>query len=307
MKTIHHIVSALLFVLILSGSFQLIAQPIPYENSRFGIFGAYAANEYGYFKGRMGFTDTQYWNWVNNHFQNLGAHWTRSNLQLVWDFIEPTLDSAYNWNPQPFMTDSVIVNVYKPGNQVHWLGVFHEGGLFVRRPGPQPPLRDPLSDTLRYRRFVQNVVERYDGDGFGDVNAYVKVKYWQIGNEIPFSATTENRTKYVRWVKIASSAIRNADSTAKIVLIAPTGGFSLDPGLRDVIIELSNNNYFDVIDIHHWGRARDYEMWGIRQSRQLLDSLGLKQVQIWSCENGTWAYQPTNEPYQTQEELHKAF
>ena len=130
--------SRVLFTLLLSvsGFGELIAQPLPYENSRFGIFGAYAANMYGYFKTRMGFTDTRYWNWVNNHFANLGAHWTRSNLQLVWDFIEPTLDSAYNWNPQPFMTDSVIVNVYKPGNQVHWLGVFHEGSIFPRTPPP---------------------------------------------------------------------------------------------------------------------------------------------------------------------------
>ena len=200
----------------------------------------------------MGFTDTQYWNWVNGHFQNLGAHWTRSNLQLVWDFIEPKLDSAYNWNPQPFMTDSVIVNVYKPGNQVHWLGVFHEGRLF-QRPGPQAPLRDPLSDTLRYKRFVRNAVERYDGDGSRDVNPYVRVKYWQIGNEVPFSATPEHRSKYVRLVKAASNAIRSADNTANIVLIAPTQCFSFDPCLREVILQLGNNNYFDVVDIHHWG------------------------------------------------------
>ena len=43
-------------------------------------------------------------------------------------------------------------------------------------------------------------------------------------------------------------------------------------------------------------------MTAVRQVRQLLDSLGLNQVQIWSCENGTWAYQPTNQPYQTQSE-----
>ena len=42
------------------------------ENSKFGIFGAYAT-EYDWFQGQMGFSDTDYWNWVDNHFQNLGT------------------------------------------------------------------------------------------------------------------------------------------------------------------------------------------------------------------------------------------
>ncbi|GEM_PF-1721557 len=296
--------SIVLLTLLLSVSSlgELIAQALPYENSRFGIFGAYAANEYGYFKTRMGFTDTRYWNWVNGHFQNLGAHWTRSNLQLVWDKIEPVLDSAYNWNPQPFMTDSVIINVYKTGNQIHWLGVFHEGSLFPRTPPPPNPLRDPLGDTVRYKRFVQNVVERYSGDGYQDVNPYVKVRYWQIGNEIPPAATDSMRMNYVKWVKITSRAIHSADSSAKIVLIAQTQGFSLEPWLRAVILALGNNNYFKVIDIHHWGNASNYKMIAVRQTRLLLDSIGMTQSQIWSCENGTWAYQPTNQPYQTQQQ-----
>ncbi len=291
----------ILIVLVLTSQ-RMFAQSLSFENSRFGIFGAYAANEYGNFKSRMNFTNTQYWNWVDGHFQNLGAHWTRSNLQLVWDKIEPVLDSAYNWNPQPFMTDSVIINVYKTGNQIHWLGVFHEGSLFPRTPPPPNPLRDPLGDTVRYKRFVQNVVERYDGDGYQDVNPYVKVRYWQIGNEIPPAATDSMRMNYVKWVKITSRAIHSADSSAKIVLIAQTQGFSLEPWLRAVILALGNNNYFKVIDIHHWGNASNYKMQAVRQTRLLLDNLGMFQSQIWSCENGTWAYQPTNQPYQTQQQ-----
>jgi len=49
-----------------------------FEDSRFGIFGAYAL-EYGWFMGQMEFSDSDYWNWVDGHFENLGAHWTRSN------------------------------------------------------------------------------------------------------------------------------------------------------------------------------------------------------------------------------------
>jgi len=293
--------SIISFFIFISFYSSLEAQTLPYENSRFGIFGSYAANEYANFIGRMGWGSnyTIYWNWTNIHFSNLSAHWTRSNMQLVWDFIEPVLDSAYNWNPDPVMTDSVIVNVYKPGNRIHWLGSFHEGSLFIRT---RDTLRNPLSDTIRYKRFVQNAVERYDGDGYMDVNPNVKVKYWQIGNEIYLNSDDSDRINYIKWVKITSAAIHYADTSAKICLIAQTDGFVLSDWLRSVIIALRIGNYFNVIDIHHWGNKNNYQMQAVKQARRMLDSLGLSQVQIWSCENGTWAYQPTNQPYQTQSE-----
>ena len=172
------------------------AQSLTEENSHFGVFAAYVT-EYPYFISQMEFSDAQYWDWVRGHLSNLGAHWTRSNNELIWDYIEPVLDSTYNWNPEPFKTDSMIVNTYNKNYPVNWLGVFKVGSLFGQRPD-RPPLRNPLSDTLRYLRFVRNAVERYDGDGNSDVHPDVCVKYWQLGNEMPGNATLEMKDDYVR-------------------------------------------------------------------------------------------------------------
>ena len=101
-----------------------------YEDSKFGIFGAYAI-EYNWFQNQMGFTDTDYWKWVDDHFENLGAHWTRSNTQLIWNLIEPNLDGVYNWNTIT-NPDSVITNVYDNPAAVKWLGCIHVPNINVR-------------------------------------------------------------------------------------------------------------------------------------------------------------------------------
>ena len=274
----------------------------PHEDSAFGIFGAFAANEYGYFQGRMGFGNDQYWAWAENHFRALGAYWTRSNMQLLWDWVEPTLGAGYNWNSLG-LTDGIVRRVYAPGNAVHWLGVFHEGGGPIPPPPPMQALRNPLSYPNEYSAFVRAAVERYDGDGIGDADANVRVKYWQAGNEIPgWQATGRSVQDYVHYVRMVRQATQQADPESKLVLIATTSGLGVDLWLTQIIDALAAERAFDVIDIHHWGAAQTWQMTGVPQYRQRLDSLGLTDVQIWSCEHGTWQGQPTNQPSQTEQD-----
>lgn len=261
------------------------------ENSKFGIFGAYAT-EYNWFQNQMGFTDTDYWNWVDNHFQNLGAHWTRSNTQLIWDLIEPNLDGIYNWNITR-NPDSVITNVYDSPADVNWLGSINVNSNS----------RNPLDYPTEWQNYLQAVVERYNGDGINDLNGFVNVKYWQIGNEIQGLSDSLSSIKYAQIVALSESAIHSVDSTAKICLVAPTQGFSPDTFLINTIIEISSLGVqFDVIDIHHWGSSFNYRMTALPLYRTFLNNNGYSNVEIWSCENGTHCYQPNNVPYQTQTE-----
>jgi len=278
-----------------------LAQPA-HEDSAFGLFGAFAATEYGYFKSRMGFNNEQDWTWVEDHFRNLGAHWTRSNLQLLWDIVEPVLGGGYVWN-NPMLTDPLIRRVYREGNEVHWLGVFHEGGGPIPPPPPKQQLRNPLSYPNEYQAFVRAAVERYDGDGIDDAAPGVWVKYWQAGNEIMgWQSSGRTVDDYVQFVRLLRAASRAADPQAKLVLIAPTDGGHMDPWLTQVIGALASEQAFDVIDVHHWGAAQTWRMPAIAQYRQLLDSKGLSHVQIWSCEHGTWQGQPTGQPSQTEQD-----
>lgn len=259
-----------------------------WESSAFGIFGAYA-QEYPWFKQQMGFSDEDYWAWVDRHFANLGAHWTRSNLQLIWDLVEPTIGGGYDWDNDK-LTDAVITHVYDSPAGVHWLGVFHGLGR-----------RNPLDYPGEFADFVQAAVERYDGDGIDDVTPGVAVKYWQAEGEIPgWISVGSDVEAYVAFVRLIRGAMLAADAEAKTVLMAPTNGFSIDPFLVDVIEQLAPAREFEVIDIHHWGVAESWKMTALPAYRRMLDDLGLFDVEIWSCENGTWAGYPAGQPGQSE-------
>lgn len=267
--------------------------------SPFGIFGAYAL-EYQYFQKRLGLSDDAYWDWVDGHFKELGAHWTRSGLQLIWEFVEPEIGRGYRWQ-NLFHTDKVITRISASPAKVHWVGVFHEGGKSPHR--DKPPLRNPAEHPADYARFVRAAVERYDGDGKNDLNAQVKIKHWQIGNEYLFWENSGRTiSDYIAWAKLTSAAIKEADPEAKVTLIAPTQGFRMEPWLRTAIRELVPAGVIDVIDIHHWGTARDWRMTAVPEVRSLLNSLGRTNIEIFSCEHGTWAGNPAGQPVQTEEE-----
>ena len=265
-----------------------------FEDSRFGIFGAYAL-EYYWFMEQMEFCDSEYWNWVDGHFENLGTHWTRSNTQLIWELIEPELNGNYVWN---ILTnpDSVITNIYNSPAGVNWLGCFHVGR--------EEDFRNPLDYPDNWQNFLMAAVDRYNGDGINDLNEFVNVKYWQIGNEIPgLQSAGLTPEDYAGIVALSESAIHSIDPEAKICLVAPTTGFQVEPYLQLSIQELAIiGTPIDVIDIHHWGNAGNYKMQAITEYRSILDSNGYENVEIWSCEHGTWCYQPDDQPFQTKGE-----
>jgi len=83
--------------------------------------------------------------WTGAHYDVLGANWNRSNLQLVWDFIQPVPQGDYVWDNIK-KTEQAFDGASKAG--VHYLAVFHEGGLI------DPELRHQLDNKLQYQQFV---------------------------------------------------------------------------------------------------------------------------------------------------------
>lgn len=262
------------------------------DSSRFGIFGAYT-NEYTYFINQMGLSPISYINWVDNHFKNLGAHWTRSNTQLIWNLIEPKLDGKYVWNIFSF-PDSVVTKIYDSPAQVEWLGCINFN----------PSTHNPVKNPTRWKAYLRTVVDKYNGDGSNDLNSRVKVKHWQIGNEI-FELTNAGFTsaQYAQVVAMADTAIHSLDANAKICLVAPTSGIMVDTFWVNTITQLSLMNiHFEIVDVHNWVLASQYKMNVLSAYRNLLNSKGYSNVKIWSCENGTYCYQPSTLPFQSQDE-----
>ncbi len=86
------------------------------------------------------------------------------------------------------------------------------------------------SDIKAWKKFIHTVVERYDGDGVDDMPGLRSpIKYWQIEGEWmwQWKDTTEN---YLRFLRISHDEIKRADSSAKVVAGAVTGGIAFAVG-----------------------------------------------------------------------------
>jgi hypothetical protein len=262
--------------------------------SAFGVFAGYAANEFDWFTSNAGLVDNAgYWEWVDNHFSILGAHWTRSNLQFMWDFIEPEIGAGYFWD-NAMLTDGILANVYDSPAGVQMLAVIHEGI-------GDGDLRNPMADPTAHSAYVSAAVERFDGDGIDDATPSVNVRWWQVGNEIPdWLDSGRSALDYVDYFRHCRSAVLAADPAARLVLIAPTQAFTIDPFLNQVIGELATAHEFDAIDLHHWGPADAFRMQALPNYRSILDSHGLNDVEIWSCEHSTWSASPPLHPAQDE-------
>jgi hypothetical protein len=251
--------------------------------SAFGIFAGFT-REFATFEHAIGFDHSEYLAWAGEQYGELGAYWTRSNLQLMWDLVEPTLGGGYDWSNQ-MGTDEAFGAAWSAG--VHYLAVFHEGGLI------DGGLRDQLAHKEQYEQFVEAAVERYDGDGVEDAPSGTRITHWQVGNEtMKIEQQPNGVDDYVEWFTSTAQAVRRADPGAKMVLIASTDSSTVIDFHTQVITRLVEEGVrFDAVDIHHWGRAEQVEIQAAAGYRDLFESLGVPEVEIWSTEHGTYVGQ----------------
>jgi hypothetical protein len=264
----------------------------------FGVFAVFT-DEFKDFGDSMGFdTLSEYQDWAGEKMKDLGATWTRSNLQLVWDLVEPEVGDPFDWTASRRGED-VFAGAARHG--VNYLVVFHEGSGPGSKADPRHPmLRNPLDNIEAYRRFVGAAVERYDGDGVDDNPSGIVIKHWQAGNETPgWTESGRDADDYVTWFSAIAEAAREADPEARLVVIASTNANQGDPLHQQVIAKLASAGVrFDAIDLHHWGAAGDYEMKAVPEYRSALTGLGLDDVELWSCEHGTFVGTPKDQPGQ---------
>lgn len=127
-------------------------------------------------------------------------------------------------------------------------------------------------DMEAYQKFLRLLVERYDGDGRGDMTGLsYPVKYWEIGNEpdgaydpkldgLFFQGSAED---YFEILKVSYITIKEADPNAMVLITAlPSLGIKgrgpqwkrsdFDP---EKVFELGAAEYFDILNTHSLGRA----------------------------------------------------
>lgn len=130
------------------------------------------------------------------------------------------------------------------------------GCVAYARATNQPPYWCAPTDMDAYARWVGQVVERYDGDGFNDAPGSPRVAAWEIWNEPDMDGTWLPRADpvaYAGMLRKAYAAVKRADPTA---LVLNGGVYVFDAvgqnAFMDRVVELAGWDSFDVLSIHPW-------------------------------------------------------
>jgi polysaccharide biosynthesis protein PslG len=135
-----------------------------------------------------------------------------------WPSIEPTESGGFAWGS----TDSKVALYAR--RHIEVLALFYGTPSWLTHQYWRPPLRSKEARS-RWRRFLRTAADRYGVHGSFWANhpdlPYEPIRHWQIWNEpnLPaFFAPKPSPKRYARLLHISATALRKADSHAKIVL-----------------------------------------------------------------------------------------
>lgn len=236
-----------------------------------------------------------------------GVSWTR--IAVFWDEVEPQ-KGKFEWEK----TDTIVSELLGHGINVMVTVRSYSGWASAKSkivvPRYKKWLRHKRSampepqNIEHYKEFVQNLVERYDGDNdFGGLPPSSRIrnaikgsaiKYWQIENE-PGSCHIDRGSNFwngsaeelAELTMLASDSIRAADPDAKIVLC----GFGVKGTTRcieeypDRLLHILRKNRcsFEVFDVHNYRNVETiYEQ--VANVKRLLQRHAFGGVSIWMTE-----------------------
>jgi hypothetical protein len=227
---------------------------------------------------------------------DIGVKWERP-LNFIWTRMQPELSrDFYIWINERQFQDSPA-SMHKMGNIV--IGNPDFDPLYTRY------ARDKRSflprDEQAYKKFVRALVERYDGDGIGDMPGLrAPITHWQVDNEPPHGLDD-----YPAFLKMTYGAVKEANPEA-MVLIGGIPGFppvssyiaNFNKYYLPILDELSkyDKTCFDIFDFHWFGNASgDYL--GVREVFEYVQKV-LKERNLtpahgfWITEMGTYSGDP---------------
>jgi len=265
--------------------------------------------------------------------KELGISWLSLEPHVTWFSIEQT-PGVYSWSDLDgeikilqslgldiTMVLSPIINAFGAERQQvmaeiakypslgHWLREGNAGELKLY----------PHDETIPiWVNFVKAAVERYDGDGQGDMPG---LKYacrnWHFVEEYPCPELEDNA--YLDLLKTTYTAVKSVDPQAKVILAGLAGNFTQyfaymdgyiideDAGVQDSVkhtrvwwnanpfwknakktyenILDQGRNYFDIVDIHTYVPEESYFEGEIDYIQKTMQKLGY-QKPLWIIEGG---------------------
>lgn len=202
--------------------------------------------------------------------KNLDVHWERPHPgPFIWDKLQKD-SGEYDWSfsdnyikKSQSYNFNIVATIWPFANwdqkSCHSLEMCRGFG-FEGRP-PWPPVKLPTyrckpCDMTAYSNFVQDLVERYDGDGLNDMPGLkYPIKYWEVLNE-PEIRTREltffNGTpdEYFQNLKTTYNAVKTADPEAKVLHAGMAGILKGSLDFWDPVFGKGAGNYFDIASIH---------------------------------------------------------
>ncbi|MBI2416005.1 MAG: hypothetical protein HYV33_05105 [Candidatus Kerfeldbacteria bacterium] len=253
------------------------------------------------------------------YLQDVGAGWMRPHPgPAVWEMIQSKDGGDYDWD---FMDDVVKKANNYDINLLITIWPFAAWDQ-VRKADPTacevadtdeflpnkeaeekgrteyiPAYRCNPYDWAEYQRWVQALVERYDGDGRKDMpNLTIPVTHWEVMNEsdLPGSETLdfykEGSDEYYTLLRRTAKAIRQADDDAEIVIAGAAGANLNQAGeFMDFYYNLLTEHpqakkYFTIGNVHHISVANETDF-NVGVYQTMLDEFNINKP-IWVTEAG---------------------
>ncbi|MBD3262755.1 hypothetical protein GF374_00040 [Candidatus Woesearchaeota archaeon] len=108
-----------------------------------------------------------------------------------------------------------------------------------------------------YKTFVTKMVERYDGDGVGDMAGLeTPIKYWEVLNEPEMAGPTltffiGTEQEYVNILKASYEAIKSACPDCKVLQGGAQNAMPDNLDFWRKVYDFGGANYFDIANIHY--------------------------------------------------------
>lgn len=206
------------------------------------------------------------------------ASWVR--VPIRWSAVEPNYSNppSYDWST----VDSALA-VAAQGSP--WIIATIEYAPSWAADSPRAPIYP--SQLPAFARFVEALVERYDGDGNQDAPGNPVVKYWEFYNEPDSSSDYwipgwgNNGAAYAQMLQTVYPAVKRANSRAQVVFggIAYDWWYAADGGpgpfvesFLDDVLQAGGGPFFDVMNFHSypgfWRRWTDDGSSGLYEKAQ---------------------------------------
>lgn len=243
--------------------------------------------------------------------KEMGAGWIRPHPgPFLWDRLQSSATSKYDFTDSdelvsnyqdaglgilatiwPFADWDQIKRANAADCKVSSQDEFLNKNNKKDRPDYLPEYRCNPNNWIAYQNWVKAMVERYDGDGTDDMAGLkYPIKHWEVMNEPDLDDISgrldfykQDAADYAELLIKTSSAIREADSSAQILIAGAAGGDENFLSFYEKVLAVSGvTEAFDIANVHCISND-DYASYNVKPYQAMLTKPSISKP-IWVTE-----------------------